>query len=343
MNQAATFRSATGASFYLEIDQPALIKNYLSERNWLEPGEKVHTIERPGEGNMNQVIRVKTNRRSFILKQSRPWVQKFPQIQAPVERVLIEADFYELAERDPYFRQFMPQVLEKDAENYVLTLEDLGAGADFTFIYKKDHYIGSLHLEQLLVLLSHLHRLEFDPVTRQAFPDNLGMRRLNHEHLFIFPLEKNTGFNLDTVLPGLQAAAVPYRHDNDLRERMNELGKLYLSPGSSLLHGDFFPGSWLKVGSEVKVIDPEFCFFGPPEYDLGVAVAHLKMARMKDSEIDQAKRAYAAPAGFDEELRRAFTGMELIRRLIGLAQLPLDLSLEERKTLLAEAKALLMG
>ena len=37
-----------------------------------------------------------------------------------------------------------------------------------------------------------------------------------------------------------------------------------------------------------------------------------------------------------------FEGMELIRRIIGLAQLPLSLSLEKMSTLLQEGKRLLM-
>ena len=37
-----------------------------------------------------------------------------------------------------------------------------------------------------------------------------------------------------------------------------------------------------------------------------------------------------------------FEGMELIRRIIGLAQLPLSLSLEKMTTLLQEGKRLLM-
>ena len=43
---------------------------------------------------MNCTLRVTTTRRSFILKQARPWVEKYPQIAAPVERARVEAAFY---------------------------------------------------------------------------------------------------------------------------------------------------------------------------------------------------------------------------------------------------------
>jgi 5-methylthioribose kinase len=46
---------------------------------------------------------------------------------------------------------------------------------------------------------------------------------------------------------------------------------------------------------------------------------------------------------FDAHLAAQITGMEILRRIIGLAQLPLELSLEERKDLLAEAADLVKG
>lgn len=46
--------------------------------------EVVEGVEREGEGNMNCVVRVMTSRRSFILKQSRPWVEKYPGFAAPL-------------------------------------------------------------------------------------------------------------------------------------------------------------------------------------------------------------------------------------------------------------------
>ena len=80
------FQEIYPTAFFLEKDIPA-VEKYLNEQNWLNLNEKVAALEKPGEGNMNFVLRVTTNQRSFILKQARPWVEKFPQIDAPVERL----------------------------------------------------------------------------------------------------------------------------------------------------------------------------------------------------------------------------------------------------------------
>ena len=60
------------------------------------------------------------------------------------------------------------------------------------------------------------------------------------------------------------------------------LGERYLRQnGSSLIHGDLFPGSLLQTGSgELRVIDPEFCFCGDPEFDIGVFYANCCFPNM---------------------------------------------------------------
>jgi len=68
-------------SFFLE-KKDALVEEYLRKQKWIKSTEKVLSLEKPGEGNMNFVLRVKTDQGSFIIKQARPWVEKFPQIPA---------------------------------------------------------------------------------------------------------------------------------------------------------------------------------------------------------------------------------------------------------------------
>ena len=104
-----------------------------------------------------------------------------------------------------------------------------------------------------------------------------------------------------------------------------------------MLHGDYYPGSWLKTGRETRIIDPEFCFFGFAEYDLGVMMAHMKMAQQTDATLKYILDNYAKPSSFNEGLVWQIVGMEILRRIIGLAQLPLELTLEEKIILLKEA------
>jgi len=109
-----------------------------------------------------------------------------------------------------------------------------------------------------------------------------------------------------------------------------------------LLHGDYFPGSWLKTHEGIKIIDPEFCFFGEIEFEIGVTLAHLKMADQPDELVEKAITFYKNQSTFNDTLCKQFMAVEILRRILGLAQLPLSIDLEKRKKLLKKARALLV-
>ncbi len=88
------------------------------------------------------------------------------------------------------------------------------------------------------------------------------------------------------------------------------------------MHGDFYPGSWLKTGNGLFVIDPEFCFAGPPEWDLGVFMAHTVLARQHPAMQSFLLDRYRSHHKPDLRLAYNFAGTEIFRRLAGLAQLP---------------------
>lgn len=313
------------------------LQDYLLRRGWLDENESIATVEKPGEGNMNFTLRVRTPIRTLIVKQARDYVEKYPSIPAPAERAIVEGHFYEAVRPFTLLAEQMPQLLGMDPENNILVLEDLGESCDFTWLYQPGQSLDDVALDTLTGYLSDLHNHFERAVPNPAFA-NRAMRALNHEHLFVFPFMPDNGFDLDTVQPGLQALAMPYKTDEALKKAVLRLGDTYLADGHTLLHGDFYPGSWLQTNKGTKVIDPEFCFYGPAEYDLGVMIAHLYMAGQPDALIDSIWQRYQAPATFDDGLRRQFTAVELLRRLIGLAQLPLHLSLDQKQTLLEQAR-----
>ncbi len=311
---------------------------YLQDKGWIEAGEEIVKTEKPGDGNMNFVLRIITTARSLIIKQSRPWVEKYPKIEAPVERIGVEARFYELLSKTAGIQKAIPALIGYDKAHFILAIEDLGQTADYTFVYQKTATLDDQEMSALIAFISRLHNTDFD-VAQATFPSNQVLKKLNHEHIFVFPYLPDNGFDLDIVQEGLQEMALPFRKDEALKAKIAQLGEVYLGTGSVLLHGDYYPGSWLKTTAGPKVIDPEFAFFGRPEFDLGVMAAHLKMAAYTDKKIREALRTYQKPSEFDAHLYVSFCGAEILRRVIGLAQLPLQLTLEEKRALLTWAQA----
>ncbi len=330
-------------SFFL-TPAVAAVTSYLSSMDWLTPNEVVETVSRAGEGNMNCVLRVVTPRRSFILKQARPWVEKYPSVPAPWDRALIEARFYQEVQPRQTVAKYMPKLLGVDAKDRLLMLEDLGEAQDFTFLYSDGgERLDEAELNGLIDFLGALHTSFRGPELAGAF-SNIEMRRLNHEHVFALPLRKDNGLNLDAITPGLSDLALRLQTSARYCGEVHTLGEQYLDilHGVCLIHGDFFPGSWLRAGQGVYVIDPEFCFYGLPEWDLGVMTAHLYFARQTQSTIDRLFSRYAELDPVDRDLALQFAGVEIMRRLIGVAQLPVKFGLERKAELLELSQRLVL-
>lgn len=342
MNAKERFIAKTGSTQFLESGQDAALERYLKGKGWIGDSESVLATEKPGEGNMNFVLRVRTDQSSFIVKQARPWVEKYPQLDAPINRIHTEAQFYTLVQQNAILGQYTPQLLATDLDNYLIKVEDLGEGVDFSHVYQKDQGFTQEELESLVLFLQELHQDSFSTAAA-SYPKNQALKALNHEHIFNFPYRPDNGMDLNAIQAGLHNLAVPIYEDQSLRDTISTLGQRYLGEGAHLIHGDYYPGSWLKVNGAVKIIDPEFSYFGLAEFDLGVFLAHLRMAQATSAAIEWVYKNYQRPLAFDEHLLDQFIGVEILRRLIGIAQLPVALSVDEKKNLIEEAIGLIKG
>jgi 5-methylthioribose kinase len=268
---------------------------------------------------MNRTLRVYTDQRSLILKQSFPYCAKFPDIPAPIDRIKTEVAFYDIARRSKTLSARMPAMIE-----------DLGEGTDLLSIYAGDS-LREGELSLLGELARELHSLAIPENEREVLL-NHDMRALNHEHIFDIPLRKENSLDLEGVTAGLPALAEEFKQDDIYKSGVHALGRLYVkAEGPSLLHGDYYPGSFLRTNRGLAIIDPEFTFLGPPEFDLSVLVAHLIFAGGDGSEVvDSVLAAYKDPT-IDRALVQAFAGAELMRRTLGVSQLPLMVGLETKR------------
>src|ERR1017187_8254478 len=107
------FEQECGRRFFLDAADPAAIERHLRELGWIGR-DRVLWAEKIGDGNMNLTVRLHMERRSGILKQARPWVEKYPRIAAPVGRAAVEAAFYETVLPEPAVSGRMPALLGAD-------------------------------------------------------------------------------------------------------------------------------------------------------------------------------------------------------------------------------------
>lgn len=148
--------------------------------------------------------------------------------------------------------------------------------------------------------------------------------------------------------------------DPKLRMEVAKCKFAFMNHAQALIHGDLHTGSIFVRADDTKVIDPEFAFYGPMGYDVGNVIANLFFARthadaLHENEknqdfidwidetivaiIDQFQKKFlqswkenatdlmAKEPGFDQWYLQqvirdtsAVTGLELIRRIVGLAK-----------------------
>jgi len=170
---------------------------------------------------------------------------------------------------------------------------------------------------------------------------NNDLKKLNHQHIFVLPFIKDNGFPLNSVQPGLEKLAHSFINNESLKNRSLFIGDQYLKKGKTLLHGDFYPGSWMKNNDGIYIIDPEFSFIGDLEFDLGVFIAHIIITTLDEKYLTEILNYYSKSV--NRKLVENYLGIEIIRRIIGLAQLPINLSLDEKDKLLKFSKHLLLN
>lgn len=320
-----------------DLDKNSLGR-WLARQRWLPDGAQVLAIEHAGEGNMNLIRRIRHTNGSLILKQSVPWVAKYPTIPAPPDRVLAEARFYELVALYTKVASKMPEFLGLDRTNRVLCLSDFTSGGDAFYLYRQQSLLSSDELAALATWLETLHGLDFPQAKRDELR-NREMRLLNFQHIFQIPFASQNGIELDAMTPGLQPLADEIVQDTALVAKIEETGREhYLHDGTTLLHGDFFPGSILGRPPQFCIIDPEFCHFGCAEFDVGVFAAHLVMSHHPDTSLQTWLASFSRQPGFQKPLALRIAGIEILRRILGVAQLPLVADLHQKKQWIQRAR-----
>jgi len=113
----------------------------------------------------------------------------------------------------------LPNVIFYQQDLHLLMMEDLGHVEDLTSIYAS-RQISQETISKLIEIAHRTHSSE----AQVNFPPNLELRKLNHQHIFVL-------------------AAASYQTDNQLTSMIHTLGEGYLSTGTHLIHGDYYPRS----------------------------------------------------------------------------------------------------
>lgn len=291
--------------------------------------ESIIKVESAGDGNMNITLRVSNEEgQTLILKQSPPYCEKYPSIPAPEERVINEAAFYQIVNKNEAAKKYFPKIKHIDQENFIISMEDLGIATDYSDLYQNIK-ISEGDLIYIVGALNDIHHTEIGDT---KILKNMNMRKLNHEYIFVQPLESSDSKDL-----GRKVIA-----HNGYKGIVKELGRRYLEDGNKLCHGDYYPASWLKTDTGIKIIDPEFAFIGLAEFDYGVLYAHLVLSNQDEDALKLLSDNYQEPKDFNLRMAHQYAGIEIMRRLIGVAKLPLTIDKFQTEAMLDRSMELVL-
>ena len=82
-------KSRLSRDHFLDPSDISSLERYAKRRGFISINETLLSATKAGDGNMNLTLRLTTDARSLILKQARPWVEKYPHIPAPDSRALV--------------------------------------------------------------------------------------------------------------------------------------------------------------------------------------------------------------------------------------------------------------
>ncbi|UCE84745.1 MAG: phosphotransferase [Deltaproteobacteria bacterium] len=308
----------------LRLDD-ARLPDYLRRLGLVAAGTPVE-VEAAGDGNINWVRRAACPGHSWIVKQARPALERFPEYRVPTERIVFEARYYE-AVRAVDDGCVCPAVLHFDARERVLILEDL-SGSERLDAALVRGFDASGAAARLGRFLGRVHAATDRGSLAPRF-ENDAMRRLHGDHIFELPLRKND-FPLS---PRLRAAADRLAADRALIRLSDAAYARYLEPRGALVHGDVQAGNVLLAASGAKLLDAEIAHIGDPCFDVGTLVAHLLLpaaaAGSAAPAVRYAEAAWSAYATTRTRLARGafrtvarYAGLEMLRRTIGAARVP---------------------
>ncbi|WP_136680808.1 S-methyl-5-thioribose kinase [Neptunomonas sp. XY-337] len=242
--------------------------------------EQMLQVEEISDGNINFVYRVGDGKNSVILKQALPYIRIIGEgWPLPVDRIRIEAQalgFFNMCSPNS-----SPDVLHFERSQHVILMEDIGDYHNLRHVLirgDKPTSIGS-QLGRFLAML-HYTSSDFllDSIAKKCMVAsylNPQLCSISEEVYFLDPFCDHERNN---VSQGVRSMAQALWQDDELKLGVAQLRYQFMNDAQVLLHGDLHTGSVFVTQSAFKVIDPEFAFYGPAGFDLGVLLANLLLS-----------------------------------------------------------------
>lgn len=320
------------------------VADYLSKHKKLEHflGGKPESweIREVGDGNLNLVFIVEGAKNNLCVKQALPYVRLVGESwPLPLSRAHYE--YLALAEQNRITPTLTPKIHHHDADLALTVMDCLSPHIILRkgLIAKKKYPnlsrdVGQFMARNLFYTSDfHLSAAEKKQKMR-AFAGNTAMCKITEDLVFTepyfnAPMNKWNSPALDKTMESL-ASDIP------LKLATQELKHAFLTKGEALAHGDLHSGSIMVTENETKVIDPEFGFFAPIGFDVGMYLANLFLNYFAQDDADYKKWLLNQVRDTWKYFAEEFSALFLARKSGDSYALALDINKPALEKVLAE-------
>lgn len=240
------------------------------------------SVREVGDGNLNLVFIVTGDQGAAIVKQALPYVRLVGESwPLPLKRSFFE--YHALtrqAARDP---GMVPEIYVFDEAQALIVMEYMTPHVILRRALIDGRELPRIGRDLGLFAARTLFRgSDLSMATREKkadlalFADNVELCDITENLVFSDPyfeaaLNRHTTPQLDPIVAELRA-------DRDLKVEAQRLKHLFSAKAETLCHGDLHTGSVMVTDDETRVIDPEFAFYGPISFDVGMLIANFWMS-----------------------------------------------------------------
>ena len=236
-------------------------------------------IDEIGDGNVNLIFRVTGTSGQVLVKQAVPYLRCVGE-SWPLSLRRNFFEFTALSEHAKVAPELLPKVFAFDDASAAMVMEFLGEhiilrkGVMQGIRYPRFAEHITDYMAKTLFFTSDLFLSAGEKKAKmKVFCDNVDLCKITEDLIFTDPYrvaEKNRWTS-----PGLDNLAREFAEDAELKVAISSLKAKFLTAGEALIHGDLHTGSIMVSQTETKVIDPEFAFYGPMGFDVGLLLANF--------------------------------------------------------------------
>ncbi|MFK5882234.1 MAG: S-methyl-5-thioribose kinase [Sulfurospirillum sp.] len=234
-----------------------------------------------GDGNLNFVYIIKSDKKSLILKQAVPFLRCVGE-EYPLSRIRMVFEIEALKRERKICPLFVPEIYYDSVDMSLVVMQNLSSHK----ILRSE----MINREVFPLLCEHISTFLADTLfyTSDFYLDsaekkesvkkfiNKELCKITEDFIFTHPYEKN---ETNEYNPKLDVSVVTkFREDRDVKAAVAKMRYKFMSNAQALLHGDLHTGSIMLNKEETYVIDPEFAFYGPIGFDVGIYIANLVMS-----------------------------------------------------------------